>query len=59
MLECPSRARRRCPVVVDRSFIVQSSEPLKMVAPSGAKEQEVTVSPCPVSACCNSQVVGS
>ena len=43
-------------MLVDHSFIVQSFEPLKMVAPSGAKEQDVTMPLCPVSACCSWKV---
>jgi hypothetical protein len=54
--ECPARVRRCCPVVVDHSFIVQSNELLKMVAPSGAKEQDVTKLLCPVSVCCSWKV---
>ena len=40
--ECPQKVRRHCPEVVDHSFIVRSYEPLAIVVPSGAKEQELT-----------------
>ena len=43
-------------MVVDHSFIVQSNELLKMVAPSGAKEQDMTELLCPVSVCCSWKV---
>ena len=43
ILECPVRVRRCCPVVADHSFIVLSNEPLKMVAPSGVKKQDLTM----------------
>ena len=38
----PSRVRRHCPVEVDHNFILQSSDPVNIVALSGANEQDVT-----------------
>ena len=48
MLVCPSRVRRSCPVVTHHNFIVESSDPLRMVAPSGAKEQDIIESKWPL-----------